>query len=80
MNYGGYWKGTNFQVTVYWPTLGSARDFQQWGAVGGWISKNEKVLNKKPLPDVCKLLAEQFPDIKLVESKDFSGRCARWSQ
>lgn len=80
MNSGGYFKGTNFQVTVYWPTLGSSRDFAYWGGVGSWVGKNEKVLNKKPLTEVCKLVSEQFPDVNIVESKDFSGRCARWSK
>ena len=77
MNAGGYFKTTNIQVTVYWPTLGSSRDFPYWGSVGSWVAKNEKVLNKKPLTEVCKLVSEQFPEVNIVESKDFSGRCAR---
>jgi hypothetical protein len=80
MSAGGYWKGTNFQVTVYWPTLGTSRDFTQWGQVGSWVSKNEKVLNKKHLTELCKLVCEQFPEVNIVESRDFSGRCARWEK
>lgn len=79
MNAGAYFKGNNFQVTAYWPTSGS-RDFGYWSAVGSWVSKNEKVLNRKALTDICKLVSEQFPEVNIVECKDFAGRCARWEK
>jgi hypothetical protein len=77
MSAGGYWKTHSHQIAVYWPDLGANRNFSYWGAVGSWIGQNEKVLNKKSEIDVCKLLREQFPELELVEAKDFSGRCAR---
>lgn len=77
MSAGGWWKTTNHNITVYWPDQGQGKNFNTWGLVGTWIAKNEKVLNKKTEPQVCQLLAEQFPDIELVECRDFAGRAAR---
>lgn len=80
MTAGGYWKTTNHQITVYWHDQGTTRNFGQWGAVGTWIAKNEKVLNKKSETQVCQLVAEQFADAVIVECRDFAGRAARWAK
>lgn len=77
MNAGGYWKTTSSQITAHWPTRGDNRDFQYWSQVGVWIGKNEKVLAKKPVTEVCRLVAEQFPEINHIEARDFAGRSAR---
>jgi hypothetical protein len=49
-----------------------------WSRIGVWISQNEKVLNKRTQDEVCRLVSEQFPELVEVESKDYSGRLARW--
>ena len=77
---GGYYKLDGHQITAYWDTLGEGRDFGYWSQVGTWIGKNNKVLNKKRDHEICQLVAEQFPDVQIVECKDFSGRCARVSR
>lgn len=77
MNAGGYWKTTGSTITAHWPTRGDSRDFQYWSQIGVWIGKNEKVLAKKPLTQQVRLVAEQFPEIAQLESRDFSGRSAR---
>lgn len=70
-------KTSQHQITVYWPTQGHARDFTLAGKVGTWVAQNEKVLNKKRECELLQLLAEQFPELSSLESRDFSGRCAR---
>jgi hypothetical protein len=77
MQSGGYVKTTNHQLSYYWAPRGDARDFAYSSAVGKWVSDNEKVLNKKRELEVVKLLSDQFPDLLLIEAKDFSGRAAR---
>lgn len=77
MNAGGYWKTTGSTITAHWPTRGDNRDFQYWSQIGVWIGKNERVLAKKPLTEQVRLVAEQFPEIAQLESRDFSGRSAR---
>lgn len=72
----GQMKTTSRQFDYGWDSLGDTRDFRYWGDIAAWIGKNEKVLNKKSLFDCVKLLREQFPDLKHVEVRDFSGRGA----
>jgi hypothetical protein len=78
MTSGGYWKTTNSQITAHWPLQGGSRDFGMWSRIGVWISQNEKVLNKRTQDEVCRLVSEQFPELVEVESRDYSGRLARW--
>jgi hypothetical protein len=80
MQSGGYVRTTNHQLTYYWEPLGDSRDFAYGSQVGAWVAKNEKVLNKKRELDVVKLLADQFPDLVLIETRDFSGRAARFQK
>jgi hypothetical protein len=80
MQTGGYVRTTNHQLTYYWEPLGDSRDFSYGSQVGAWVAQNEKVLNKKRDLEVCKLLADQFPGLVLIESKDFSGRAARFQR
>jgi hypothetical protein len=73
-------KTMNHRFSCYWPTEGDRRDFAAAGRVGTWIGANSKVLDKKPVTDCVRLVAEQFPDLTLVEARDHHGRLARWSK
>lgn len=80
MEAGTYVKTQQHQITAYWPTQGGTRDFSTAGRIGTWVSSNEKVLNKKSQCELVQLLADQFPELSLVETRDFSGRAARWAK
>jgi hypothetical protein len=77
---GGQSKTSNHTFNFYWPTLGDRRDFGYFGQVGTWVGQNSRVLDKKSVTDCVTLLTEQFPDLALVEARDFAGRAARWSK
>jgi hypothetical protein len=80
MEAGTHVKTTQHQIAAYWPTLGGSRDFAMAGKIGTWVSSNEKVLNKKSQCELVKLLSDQFPELTLLETKDFAGRAARWAK
>ena len=80
MEAGTHIKTTQHQIAAYWPTQGHARDFSTAGRIGTWVSSNEKVLNKKNQCELVKLLSDQFPELTLLETKDFAGRAARWAK
>jgi hypothetical protein len=73
-------KTMNHKVNAFWPTVGDRRDFAMYGRVGTWIGQNAKVLDKQPVTECAKLVAEQFPELTLVEVSDHTGRMARWSK
>jgi len=73
-------KTTSHRFFCYWPTEGDRRDFSVYGRVGTWVSQNAKVLDKKSVCDCVRLLAEQFPELALVEARDHHGRLARWTK
>jgi len=77
MNSSGHWKTTTYNIFVYWPTLGDARDFAFWNVAGTWIAKNEKALNRMAGAKVCAHILEQFPTLQEIECRDFSGRGAK---
>ena len=77
---GGQSKTSNHTVNYYWPTEGDCRDFAMYGRVGTWLGQNAKVLDKKSIVACVQLLTEQFPELALVEARDFAGRAARWSK
>lgn len=73
-------KTTQHQIAAYWPTMGHTRDFTMAGKIGTWVSSNEKVLNRKNQCELVQLLADQFPDLTLIDTRDFSGRAGRWAK
>lgn len=75
---GGTTKTQNYRMAYWWPTEGEPRDFAMFTAVGQWVVQNMKVLDKKPAPEVCKLVAEQFPKLADVEVTHKRGPMARW--
>lgn len=77
---GGQTKTTSHIITYWWPTASDAFDFRMGNQVGAYIGKAEKGLNKKTHVQVCKLLAEQFPELVEIESRDTMGRLARWTK
>lgn len=77
---GGQTKTTSHNITYWWETASDAFDFKMRNQVGSWIGKNEKALNKQTHSKVCKLLAEQFPELVEIESRDTMGRMARWTK
>jgi hypothetical protein len=44
------------------------------------VGENSRVLDKKPIVDCVRLLSEQFPELSLIEARDFAGRAARWAK
>lgn len=70
---------TNHSISYYWPTYGSKHDDTFARKVGVWIAKNEKVLDKTLPVDCCKLLAEEFPPLTLIEIKGAHGWLGRWA-
>jgi hypothetical protein len=77
---GGESKTTNHKFYYWWPTEGDRRDFACYGRVGKWVGENSRVLDKKPIVDCVRLLSEQFPELSLIEARDFAGRAARWAK
>jgi hypothetical protein len=73
-------KTMNHRVSCYWPTEGERRDFAMYGRVGTWVAQNAKVLDKKAVTECVRLVAEQFPELVLVDARDHHGRLARWSK
>ena len=65
------------RIDCYWETLGDSRDFKFASDVGLWIARNEKVLDRKRETEVVKLLKDQFPSLKLIQTRDDHGRLAR---
>lgn len=74
---GGEAKTTSHRFYFWWPTEGDRRDFAEFSKVGTWVGGNAKVLDKKPVVDCVRLMSEQFPELTLIEAKDFAGRGAR---
>lgn len=75
---GGDTKTMNHKFSCYWPTEGERRDFAMYGRLGTWVSQNQKVLDKKPVTECVRLMAEQFPELTHVDGRDHQGRLARW--
>lgn len=73
-------KTMNHAFACYWPTEGERRDFATYSRIGTWVSQNARVLDKKPVCDCVRLLAEQFPDVALICGRDHQGRMARLSK
>jgi hypothetical protein len=44
------------------------------------VSQNQKVLDKKPVAECVRLVAEQFPELTCVDGRDHQGRLARWAK
>lgn len=68
------------RIDCYWETLGDARDFKYFSDIGLWVGKNERVLDKKRETEVVKMLADQFPSLTAITSRDDHGRLARWKK
>lgn len=77
---GGETKTMNHRLSCYWPTEGERRDFAMYGRVGTWVSQNAKVLDKRAVSECVRLVAEQFPELTLVDARDHQGRLARWAK
>lgn len=77
---GGQSKTMNHKFSCYWPTEGERRDFSMYGKVGAWVGQNAKVLDKKAVTECARLVAEQFPELSIVEVSDHAGRMARWKK
>jgi len=77
---GGETKTMNHRLSCYWPTEGERRDFAMYGRVGTWVSQNAKVLDKRAVTECVRLVAEQFPELTLVDARDHQGRLARWAK
>lgn len=73
-------KTMNHRLYCYWPTEGDRRDFAAYGRVGAWIGSNARVLDKKSATECARLVAEQFPELTIVEVRDHQGRLARWAK
>ena len=71
-------KTTNHTLHAYWPTEGDRRDFATFSKVGSWVGQQAKVLDKKPVAESVKLLAEQFPFLERIEARDNQGRLVIW--
>jgi hypothetical protein len=70
-------KTINHTIDAYWPLYNSVKDDSVSRQVALWISKNEKVLNKQRPFEVCRLLAEQFSELSLVEVRGAHGWLGR---
>lgn len=77
---GGSSKTQNYKFVYYWPTTGRGGDFRTFTSVGQWVSQNMRVLDRKQAPECASLLAEQFPDLVIIEVAHANGPLARWTQ
>lgn len=71
-------KTTNHTFHAYWPTEGDSRDFAKFSKVGSWVGQQARVLDKKPVAEAVKLLADEFPVLARIEARDNQGRLALW--
>lgn len=72
-------KTASYKIDYWWPSAGP-RDMQLGGAVGTWIGRNAKVLDKQRSSEVVKLISEQFPHLELVEARHSQLQHARWQR
>lgn len=70
----------NHTIDYYWPLSSKAKDDAFSRSVALWIDKNERTLNKAQPIDCCRLLAEQFPDLALIEIRHAHGWLGRWAK
>lgn len=74
---GGTAKTTNCQIEYCWERGVESFNRKLDREVAAWIARNEKALNKA-LPDkAVQILMEEFPDLTVVEVKDYAHRMAK---
>lgn len=57
---------SNWEVRVFWLTLGENADFRQSSRVGQFIARSEKSFDKRKASAVAKLVAEEFPGFNTI--------------
>ena len=72
---------SSYTFLLYWEPAGPTSDLNMGGRLGRWVVQNEKAIDKlKCGMDAIKLLAEQFPNLTLIESRHSNGLLARYQK
>lgn len=70
-------KTSAYTIHYWWESEGGNRDRALGNPVAVWVTKNQRVLDKKESTEVVKLIKEQFPYLLEIEARHMQLMHAR---